>query len=99
RAGDGNGCKGANDVMRRAADALEAVSANRDEFRTAWNGYGFEIIRLEAECDRYREAIEAAIASEGRTLQLLTGRTPSRADSSQTWRILSRALNDKEAEK
>lgn len=33
RKGDGNGCKHANDVMRRAADALEVVSAEREADR------------------------------------------------------------------
>jgi hypothetical protein len=51
RKGDGNGCKHANDMMHRAADALEAMTFNRDVFRNAWNGYGFEIIRLEWERD------------------------------------------------
>lgn len=48
-------------LVHSLADALEEMTANRDEFRNAWNAQGFEILRLEAERDRYRAAIEAAM--------------------------------------
>lgn len=57
----------ATDALNAAADALEAehqraeeAEKNRDEFRNAWNGYGFEIIRLEAERDALRAACHEA---------------------------------------
>lgn len=49
-------------IITRLTDALTAVSANRDEFRTAWNAYGFDIIRLEDDRDRLHKAITEALA-------------------------------------
>lgn len=43
---------------RRLADALEATTANRDEFRTAWNNSEFDVVRIEDDLARAREAIE-----------------------------------------
>lgn len=45
-------------LIDRLADVLEAVIANRDEFRAAWNVLGFKIDRLEAERDAALAVIE-----------------------------------------
>lgn len=47
-------------LIDRLADALEAVIANRDEFRAAWNVLGFKIDRLEDERDAALAVIEKA---------------------------------------
>lgn len=85
--------------LRQERERADESEASRDQFRTAWNAYGFEIIRLEDTLSRAEETIEKAIACEEHTHRIMTDRKPTREDSSLTWRILTEYGEQKEADR
>lgn len=79
------------ELIEKAREQAAMFSANRGELI---HQLGDALEAVTKERDRLKAAIEAAKASEERSHKVLTNRKPKLEDSSQTWRILSAALNE-----
>lgn len=70
------------------------LRGERDRYRDLCRRTELQCQDVEKVSDRYRAAIEDALASEERTHKILRGAAPTHRESSQTWRILTAALDE-----